>query len=395
MGLTKDKADYACSMMKVGNKTRLCVVVTNLQRAYDLVNSLARKYETHVIYVAYPITREYIGDISKSYDSYPVKYPYKSGSLVEASNLKSITFIPLLVDIFMKIRRVVQGNNIDLIHAHWAIPSGFLASLAGSRIPLITTIMGSDVKVQGKRRMFQPFVKYALKKSTKVIAVSNDLKQEAIELGTAANKICVIPGGVDTRKFKPLDKCTARSRFHLPEGFLILFVGSLMKIKRVDRLISVSARLSKDSSFHVLIVGDGPDRANLENLARDLGLKNIVFTSTVPHGDIPFYMVASDVLILPSESEGLPGCVQEAMACGIPVVASNVGGLPDIITNEVNGYLINDESEMEERLRLMMSSPHLTAMMGVNALEFAKQNLSLDMVAKQTEDLYVSVLDGK
>lgn len=392
VGIIKDMGDYAHNIMKAGNRPRLCVVVTNLQRVYDLVNSLALRYETHVIYVAYPITREYIGNISRSYDSYPVKYPYESGSLVEAGNFKSITFIPLLVDMFMKIRRVVRQNNIDFIHAQWAIPSGFLAALAGSKIPLITTIRGSDVKVQGKRRMFRPFVNYALKKSTKVIALNDDLKQEAIKLGAVANKISVIPSGVDINKFKPLDKCAARATFRLPGEFNILFVGSLFKLKRVDKLIKVSAKLSRDFDFHLLIVGDGSERTNLENLARDLGLKNIIFIGTTPYNDVPFYMAASDVMVLPSESEGLPDSVQQAMACGIPVVASNIGGLPELITNGVNGYLVNNESEMEGRLKLLLSSPALAATMGRNAVEFARDNLSLDVVVKQTEDLYASLI---
>ena len=169
------------------------------------------------------------------------------------------------------------------------------------------------------------------------------------------------------------------------------YVG-LTKLKRVDKLIGVSARLSRDFSFHLLIVGDGSQGKNLENLARDVGLKNMLFVGTAPYNDVPFYMAASDVLVLPSESEGLPDCVQQAMACGVPIVASNVGGLPEIITNGVNGYLVNSEVEMEMRLKSLMSSPGLVATMERSAMEFARDNLSLDSVVKQTEDLYASLI---
>ncbi len=182
-----------------------------------------------------------------------------------------------------------------------------------------------------------------------------------------------------------------RAELHLPEGFLVLFVGYLYKLKRVDRLIKASANLSKDFDFHVVIAGDGPERQKLESMARSLGLENILFKGSIPHDDVPFYMAAADVLVLPSETEGLPGCVREAMACGIPVIASNVGGLPDLITNEITGYLANDEIELDKYLRVIMSSPALRATMGTNALDFARQNLSLDSVIEQIEEVYASV----
>lgn len=379
--------------MGASDKKRLCVVTTGFDEAiYDCVRILATRYETHVVYLTYPHSKEYVDSISKLCYFHPVRYPSKLIFLAELSSFRSLTLLPSFIDMFMKIRGVVKEYNINLIHAYWSIPCGFLASLAGSKIPLITTLMGLDAKVQRKQLMFQLLVKCALKKSTTVIARSNQLKKEAIELGAKENKVHVIPGGVDLSKFKPRDKRVARAKLHLPDEFVILFVGNLIKLKGVDRLIKVSARLSRDFDFHFLIVGDGPERANLERLAKDLGLKNIVFIGIIPHDDVPFYMAASDILILPSETEGLPGCVQEAMACGIPVVASNVGGLPDLITNGVTGYLANGEVEMEGYLRQMMSSPELVSLMGTNALDFARQSLSLDKVVEQVEKLYASVL---
>ena len=294
-----------------------------------------------------------------------------------------------------EIRKVVKNGNINLVNAHWAIPSGFLASLCCRKLPLITTIRGTDIKKLGGKRFFKYPVKYALMRSAKIIAVSSDLKQNAINLGAREENIHIIPRGIDLNEFKPRDKQAIRAKFNLPNGFLFLFAGDLIKLKRVDRLIRVTAKLSRDFNLHVLTVGNGPERANLENLAKSLGLENILFIGRAPYDNMPFYMAASDILVLPSESEGLPGCVQEAMACGTPVVASNVGGLADLITNGENGYLVDNEAEMEERLRLLMSSPELVQTMGANALEFARQNLSLDMVVKKTEELYASVLKQK
>ena len=367
------------------------------RRIYDLVKTLSSKYEMHVIYIMYPSAIKDIHRTSEHFHCHMIRYPYKTYSLAENSGFfKSLCYIPLFLNMLTEMRRVAKNYKIDLIHAHWVIPSGFLASLGCGKIPVVTTLRGSDIKKFGKQRMFKYPIIYALKRSTKIVALSNDLKQDAIDLGTKSDKIYVIPGGVDVNKFRPQDRTVARLELHLSEeGFLIIFVGRLIKAKRVDKLINMSVKLSQDFDFHLVIVGDGPERANLENLAKGLGLKNVLFTESVSHDSVPSYMAASDLLVLPSESEGLPGCVQEAMACGTPVVASNVGGLADLITNGVNGYLVDTEAEMEERMRLLMSSPELVQTMGANALEFARQNLSLDMVVKKTEELYASILKQK
>jgi glycosyltransferase involved in cell wall biosynthesis len=294
-----------------------------------------------------------------------------------------------------KITEVKHEHDIDVFHAFWAIPSGFIASLCCGEVPLLLTLEGSDVKIHGKRFMFRYFVKRALRKSEKVIALSNDLKRGAIALGTKEDKMCVLPDGVDTDTFKPVDKRLARTKLNLPDGFLVLFVGHLFKVKRVDKLIRIAANLNNDFDFRIVVAGDGPERRNLEKMAEKLEVRNVSLAGEIPHADMPLYMAAADVLALPSEAEGLPSCVQEAMACGVPVVASNVGGLPDLITNGVTGYLANNEMEMETYLKQMMSSPELVSTMGVNALEFARQNLSLDEVVKQIEELYASVLERK
>jgi N-acetyl-alpha-D-glucosaminyl L-malate synthase BshA len=363
------------------------------RRVYDLVNILASEYRIHVIYLNYPSIIQDNGKVHSLYHPHPIRYPCKAYSLAEVGLLESLKLIPTFVNMLAQIRKIVKQYDINLIHAHWAIPSGFLAALACSNIPLITTLRGLDVKVSGKQRMFQLPVKYALKKSTRIVALSNKLKQEAIDAGAEVDKIHVIPGGVDIKKFKPLDKHATRARFNLPEGFLIIFVGNLIKLKGVDRLIRISAKLSRDFSFHLLIVGDGPERVNLENMSTDLKLETIRFTGRISHDDMPFYMAAADVLILLSESEGLPGCVQEAMACGVPVIANNVGGLPDLISDGTNGYLVNSDEETEERLRTLISSPEKRTSMGACALEFARKNLSLDTVAEQTHDLYKSIME--
>ncbi len=377
---------------------RICVVTSGFPRyegdysgifVYNRIVGLSEKHELHVVY---PTDVKWPENIREPFHRHQVPYPFKTYPMALVHGLDYMNTIRLSLDMLVRIRAVVKNHNIDLIHAYHAIPSGFLASLCCHEKPLVITLPGSDIKIFGKKRMFKYPIKYALKKAAKIVAVSNDLKQEAIKLGAEEQKISVIPSGV-TDQFGPKDKKVLRSNLGLPDGFIILFVGSLIKLKRVDTLINICNNLKKDCSFHFLIVGDGIEREYLENLVKDLKLRNVLFKGQIPYEDMPFYIAASDVLTLNSESEGLPGCVQEAIASGIPVVVRDVGGLSEIITDGVNGYLTHSEAEMEERLRLLINSPHLVATIGANALEFARRNLSFDTVVKQTNELYASVLE--
>ncbi len=376
---------------------KICAVTASFPRydctesgifVYNLITGISKKHEVHVIY---PANMKMPQDNPEPFYRHEIPYPFKTRPLAQVHGWELINVVPLLINYARKIRHIVHEYDIDLLHAFWTIPCGFVSSFCCRDIPLLTTLEGSDIKVFGRELISKPPIKRALKRSKKIIALSDELKREAIELGAREDKIHVIPDGVDTSKFKPGDKHALRAELHLPESLLVLFVGYLYKLKRVDRLIKASANLSKDFEFHVVIAGDGPERQNLERLAESLGLKAIIFKGSVAHEDMPSYMAASDVLVLPSETEGLPTCVQEAMACGIPVVASNVGGLPDLITNGVTGYLANHEIELEGYLRQMMSSPESVSLMGTNALRFAKQNLSLDSVVERIEEVYASV----
>lgn len=375
-------------------KLKICFVTTSFgEEILDLANILSLVHEVHIIYINYPSMDEYIKkEISTNCHLHGIKYNYKGGALAQTSTIGAVIYTPLFIKFILEIRRVVKIYNVDIIHAFWALPSGFLAAICRGKIPLVTTLEGSDIKIFGKKLLLKSLAKYTLRRSTKIVALSNDLKHESVTLGAKSDKIQVIPGGVDTDKFRQGDKAKLRAELGLPEGPIVLFIGGLIELKGVDKLIRVSSSLSRDFDLNLLIVGDGVERANLENLAKSMELEKITFTGWLPHNNVPSYTAASDILVLPSRSEGLPNCIQEAMMCGVPAVASNVGGIPDLIKSGENGYIFEKEAELEGYLREMLSSSELMATMSAKALHYAQEHFALDKLAEQVEELYNSIL---
>jgi glycosyltransferase involved in cell wall biosynthesis len=355
----------------------------------ELVTAQSQLYETHVIYIDFPcVLKE---TYPNTYIRYPIKYRAKSAFLAEMGVFEAFRNIRVFFDMLFTAIKVIKKNEIDIIHAHWTLPSGLLASLVKGRIPLIISVRGLDVKLRQRHRLFQPLVNYALRRAQLIIALGSSLKKEALELGLPPSRIELQPVGVDLLLFKPRDKPEIRRMLDLPHRFTIVYVGSLIKLKRVDRVISICSQLQESFDFTLLILGDGPQRDNLKQFAAGSPYPdNIVFKGQVSYSEMPFLLSSADVLVLLSTREGLPGCIQEAFACGIPVIATKVGGIADIVIDNNTGFLVDDEAEAKERLQMMMTDPKLAREMGENALKYAKKNLSLDRIVLRTDKIYHS-----
>jgi glycosyltransferase involved in cell wall biosynthesis len=191
-------------------------------------------------------------------------------------------------------------------------------------------------------------IRWTLNHADLVIAVSAALKKEMISLGIPAEKIEVIPNGIDANRFRPIAMDTARQKLHLGQiGALILAVGALIPLKGQELLIHAFARISMENShLQLYILGEGPLRPTLEKLVLKLGLQDRVhLPGKKPHEELPFWFSAADVSCLPSAREGWPNVVTESLACGTPVVATRVGGIPEILVSPDFGILVDQSIE--------------------------------------------------
>ena len=241
-------------------------------------------------------------------------------------------------------RLIAAGFDFDLIDAHYLYPDGVSAAMLARKFrkPLVLTARGTDVNVIARLRRPGRMVLDAIETADAVITVSSALRDSLIELGAPASKITAIRNGVDTDLFHETDRAEARDKFGV-EGRVLASVGNLVPLKGHDLVIRAIARLPE---ARLLIAGDGPMRETLEKLARELGVANrVVFLGAVPQTDLPVVYSAADALVLASSNEGLPNVVMEAIACGTPVVATRVGGIPEIVTSRAAGILLRGRSD--------------------------------------------------
>ena len=232
------------------------------------------------------------------------------------------------------VERMIESYRPDVLLTSWAHPDGWATLRFGRRagLPVVLKVLGSDVLVLAKGRRRQPIVD-ALCGADAVIAVSQDLARNVISLGVPPSRVSVVQEGLATEIFSPGDQGVARSRLGLPaSGRMILFVGNLLKAKGVVDLVQACALLrDRRVEFTCRIVGQGPDAATVERAIRTSKLTDHVSCVGVrPHGELADWFRASDVVTLPSYTEGIPNVLREAISCGKPFVSTTVGGIPEI-----------------------------------------------------------------
>jgi N-acetyl-alpha-D-glucosaminyl L-malate synthase BshA len=297
-----------------------------------------------------------------------------------------------------KMAAVADNEKLDLLHVHYAIPHSISAILAREsikdhrRLPVITTLHGTDITLVGADRSYLPITKYALEQSDGVTAISNYLKQATIE-HFAFDRIEVIPNFVCPDEYKPKIDCDLRELL-TPDGSPVLVhVSNFRPVKRPVDCVEIFARVLKKTKARLVMVGDGSERTNCIHRARCLGVEDqCMFVGKQPN--IVDYLCASDVLLLPSEQESFGLAALEAMACELPVIASRVGGLPEVVDDGETGFLspVGDIEKMADDVVRLVSDRKFRRQMGRAARASAIERYSTHKIIPQYIEFYERVL---
>lgn len=294
---------------------------------------------------------------------------------------------------------VVKNNHLDLLHVHYAIPHASAAYMAkqilaeqGITIPFITTLHGTDITLVGKDKTYAPVVSFSINQSDAITAVSNNLKEETYANFKIEKDIDVIYNFVDIDRFtkKPID---AFKKAIAPEGEkVILHASNFRKVKRIADVIYTYNQIQKQIPSKLLLVGDGPERPMAEELCRELG----IFEETRFVGkqqDMEEIYAIADLFLLPSEYESFGLAALEAMAAGAPVIATNTGGLPEIITQGENGYLstVGDVANMSKDAVKILSDEK-TLQQFKKAAKIQASRFAIDSIVPQYEALYMKIM---
>ena len=299
-----------------------------------------------------------------------------------------------------KIVDVVRYQNLDLLHVHYAIPHAAVAYMAkkillaeGRYMPVVTTLHGTDITLVGTNRAFAPVVEFSINKSDGVTAVSQNLKEDTLRLFKIHRDIEVIYNFIDFERFRKTDKAHFK-KIIAPDGERILVhTSNFRKVKRVEDVIHIFAKVHAQVPSRLLMIGDGPERQKVERLCRELNLSQEV-RFLGKQDAIEELLAICDLFIIPSENESFGLAALEAMACEVPVISSNGGGLPEVNLHGITGFVseVGDVDDMAANAILLLQDEELLRQFGTNALAQARK-FDIDKILPQYEAYYRAVLE--
>lgn len=298
-------------------------------------------------------------------------------------------FASFFINVFLVIRKV----NPDLVHAQSiALAAYALMIKVMLKKPYVVYGRGSDIYLSS--RFYSLLSRLTLMNAGAVIAQTNNMKGAMQEI--CERDIFVIPNGVNMDRFSRLSREESRSKLNIKgSDIILLFVGGLRSIKGVRYLVESMSIIKQESgNVRLLIIGDGKERQDLEKLATKLNLNECIhFVRQVPNEVIPEYMISSDLFILPSLSEGFPVTVLEAMAAGLPIVITRVGGMPEIVREGENGFLVEPKNpgHIAEKVRLLLEDNELRWRISENNRKKAEQ-YSWERIARNIQEVYTEVV---
>jgi L-malate glycosyltransferase len=311
---------------------------------------------------------------------------------VEVSTYPLFQYPPYCLALASRMAEVAENYDLDLLHVHYAIPHSIAAMLAQQmvasrkRLPFITTLHGTDITLVGVDRSYFPITKFSIEKSDGITSISDDLRRHTYEVFGVSNEIRVIHNFVNIDLYRPAVERPAGEK-------RLMHISNFRPVKRVVDCVRILAEVRKTTATHLYMVGDGPDRPDAHRVAKELGVdKHVTFMGKQDHVERIFPEM--HVLLMPSEMESFGLAALEAMACGVPPVATRVGGVPELVTHGVDGFLepVGDIAAQAARAVELLADQALYDRMAAAARRTAVERFASSIVIPQYEAFYREVM---
>ena len=302
-----------------------------------------------------------------------------------------------------KLVNMVKLYKIDVLHVHYAIPHAYAGYMAkqmladeGIHIPMVTTLHGTDITLVGNHPFYKPAVSFSINKSDVVTSVSQSLKEDTYRLFDINKEIIVVPNFIELAKEKQVENIPCHRSLMASENEMILtHISNFRKVKRIDDVIKIFYEIQKEVPSKLMMVGEGPEKENAEYLCNQLGIQNkVIFFGN--SNEIDKILCFSDLFLLPSETESFGLAALEAMACGVPVISSNSGGLSEVNKDGFSGYLsdVGDVSKMSQDAISLLKDNEKLKQFKINALETAKL-FDIQQIMPLYEQIYYQAIQSK
>ena len=300
-----------------------------------------------------------------------------------------------------KLVNMAKLHEIELVHVHYAIPHAYAGYMAkqmlaeeGIFIPMVTTLHGTDITLVGNHPFYKPAVTFSINNSDAVTSVSQSLKDDTLRLFDIKKEIHVVPNFIDTKKLDNSFSDCERDLIACADEKIITHISNIRKVKRVNDVIEIFDRIQQKMPAKLVIVGDGPEKKSLEILCKKKGITSKVLFVGNSH-EVDKILCFSDMFILPSEHESFGLVALEAMACGVPVISSNAGGLPEVNIQGESGFLsdVGNVDEMSENAIKILQDPEMLLKFKKKAKLIAKR-FETKMIVPLYEDIYKNALNG-
>ncbi|SFW99959.1 N-acetyl-alpha-D-glucosaminyl L-malate synthase BshA [Thermoactinomyces sp. DSM 45891] len=320
---------------------------------------------------------------------------------VEANQYSLFKYPPYDLALASRMAQVAQTYKLDLLHVHYAVPHAIAAVLAkqmvGDHLKIVTTLHGTDITVLGEDPVLKDVIKFGITQSDRVTAVSDSLAEQTVDIFQVETPIERIYNFVDQRVYYPRD-VTGTCEKYTPCSHekTLLHISNFRPVKRTEDVIRIFAQVYEKIPARLLLVGEGPDSIPIHKMVKSLGLEEkVAFLGK--QDDVAQIHSLADLLLLPSEKESFGLVALEAMACGVPTIGSNAGGLPEVVEHGVTGFLspIGDVDSMANHAVKLLTQPDLYNQFVEAGMERVQKHFSGEAVVGLYENLYHEVLEER